>query len=327
MALYPFKLVGCITLAAASCQGRQSTWNTFGDDAAHISLLGNIMFVGGAIILLMVLVLTALAISGRPIWRGPISGERMVVWGGVVFPVITLSALLVYGLWLTGSVGRSSEPNALRIEVTGEQYWWRVQYPDADGQPGFATANEIHIPAGRIVELVLSSPDVIHSFWVPNIAGKLDMIPGQQNRMTIKASEPVVARGQCAEFCGAQHANMSLYLIARSDVDFAAWLAGQRVEAARNAEGERGRSLFLAAGCGGCHAIRGTAAQGTIGPDLTHFGGRMSLGAGMLQNDASTIARWISGAQHVKPGNKMPSFTIFTPEDLTALASYLEGLK
>ena len=249
------------------------------------------------------------------------------MWGGIVFPVITLTVLLVYGLLLTGAVGRSAEQPDFRIEVTGEQFWWRVHYPEMDGQPGFATANEIQIPTGRTVELVLASPDVIHSFWVPNIAGKLDMIPGQQNRMAIKASEPVVARGQCAEFCGLQHANMSLHLIARTEADFAGWLAGQRAEAAQNAGSERGRVLFLSAGCGGCHAIRGTAARGTIGPDLTHFGGRTSLGAGMMTNDAAAIARWISSAQHIKPGNKMPSFNIFEPDELTALASYLEGLK
>ena len=330
MALAPLKrglLAGCTALAAASCQGQQSTWNTIGNDAAQISLLANIMFAGGAVILALVVILTTLAIRGQTAWRARISNERMVFWGGIAFPVVTLSALLVYGLLLTGAVGRLSEPDALRIEVTGEQFWWRVHYPQADGQPGFATANEINIPTGRAVELVLASPDVIHSFWVPNIAGKLDMIPGQQNRMIIKASEPVVARGQCAEFCGVQHANMSLYLVARSEAEFAGWLAGQRAEAVRNGEAERGRSLFLAAGCGGCHTIRGTPARGTIGPDLTHFGGRMSLGAGMMTNDAAAIARWISGAQHIKAGNKMPSFEIFPPADLAALASYLEGLK
>lgn len=330
MALDPPKrglLVGCTALAAASCQGQQSTWSAVADDAAQISLLGNIMFVGGTVILALVVILTALAINGRPASRRPISSERMVFWGGVVFPVVTLSALLIYGLLLTGAVGRSSEPSTLRIDVTGEQFWWRVHYRQADGQPDFATANEIHIPAGRTVELVMASPDVIHSFWVPNIAGKLDMVPGQQNRMVIKASEPIVARGQCAEFCGAQHANMSLHLIARPEADFAGWLAGQRAEALQNAETERGRSLFLSAGCGGCHTIRGTLARGTIGPDLTHFGGRMFLGAGMMRNDAAAIARWISSAQHIKPGNKMPSFGIFKPDDLTALASYLEGLK
>ncbi len=329
MAANPIKRLFPIicAVATASCQGPQSAWTTAADDARHISFLGNVMFGGGAIILALVVILTVLAIRGRPAWRGLISSERMVFWGGIVFPVVTLSVLLVYGLLLTGAVGRSAQPHDFRIEVTGEQFWWRVRYPEMDGQPGFATANEIHIPAGRTVELVLASPDVIHSFWVPNISGKLDMVPGQQNRMVVKASEPVVARGQCAEFCGVQHANMSLHVIALTEADFAGWLAGQRAEAVQSPGSERGRELFLSAGCGGCHAVRGAAARGTIGPDLTHFGSRMSLGAGMMTNDAAAIARWISGAQHIKPGNKMPSFDIFKPDELAALASFLEGLK
>ena len=285
------------------------------------------MFAGGAVILALVVILTTLAIRGQTAWRARISNERMVFWGGIAFPVVTLSALLVYGLLLTGAVGRLSEPDALRIEVTGEQFWWRVHYPQADGQPGFATANEINIPTGRAVELVLASPDVIHSFWVPNIAGKLDMIPGQQNRMIIKASEPVVARGQCAEFCGVQHANMSLYLVARSEAEFAGWLAGQRAEAVRNGEAERGRSLFLAAGCGACHTIRGTAAVGTIGPDLTHLGSRRSVGIDTASMTQANIARFIRNGQHVKPGNLMPPFRVFTPADLDAVAVYLAGLR
>ena len=225
----------------------QSAWTAVADDASHIARLGNIMFTGGAIILAAVVLLTVLAISARSAWRGAISSERMVVWGGIVFPVVTLTVLLVMACrsparWVARRSRRISA-SKLRGSNSGGASTTRKLMGSQDLRPPTRSTS-------RTVELVLASPDVIHSFWVPNIAGKLDMIPGQQNRMAIRASEPVVARGQCAEFCGMQHANMSLYLVARPEADFAGWLAAQRAEATQNAESERGRVLCLSAGSG-----------------------------------------------------------------------------
>ena len=212
------------------------------------------------------------------------------------------------------------EPGALRIEVTGEQWWWRVRYLDAQGAPDFETANEIRIPAGRPVLLELKSADVIHSFWVPSLAGKLDMVPGRTNRLRLLASRPGEYRGQCAEYCGGPHAFMALFVVAEEAAQFERWAEGQRKPAAA------ANALFTAH-CGSCHTVRGTQAAGALGPDLTHVGSRLSIGAGLLPNNAGALAGWIASSQHLKPGNLMPSFRHFSGEELRAMASYLQTLK
>jgi cytochrome c oxidase subunit 2 len=217
---------------------------------------------------------------------------------------------------------------ALQISVRGEQWWWRVVYANGAGRR-IESANELRIPVGRPVELELTSADVIHSFWVPRLAGKLDMIPGRKTVLRLAATTPGTSRGQCAEYCGGAHALMSFYVVALPEPEFDTWLAHEGSPAARpeNHDARMGQLLFLSHGCGGCHTIRGTSAIGTIGPDLTHVGGRMSLAAATLPNTATAIARWIADNQHIKPQNRMPPFGIFSPSELALLSTYLAGLK
>jgi cytochrome c oxidase subunit 2 len=288
----------------------QSILSAHGPAAMAITQLAWVLFVGGAAILLAVLALTAYAVYARPAW---LARERFVVSAGIAFPVAALSVLLAYVYAIGAPQGAQSE-TSLRIEVIGEQWWWRVRYP------GFETANEIRIPAGQPVELILRSADVIHSFWVPNLAGKVDMIPGRENRLRLTAAKPGEFRGQCAEFCGGPHAKMALYVIAETPDQFEAWVENQKRETKSTSP------LFLQR-CGVCHAVRGTAAAGTRGPDLTHIGSRGFIAAGTLPNNAGTLAGWIASAQHLKPGNLMPSFGNLQGEELRAIAAYLESLK
>jgi cytochrome c oxidase subunit 2 len=315
-------------LALTGCEGGQSALAPKGVDASAIAQVGWVIFIGGGLIFALVLGLTTYAMAAPPERRRWAASHGFIIAGGLIFPVVTLTALLIYGLLLTGSVGRSAEAPTLRIDVTGEQFWWRVRYQVPDGG-ALDAANEIHIPVGQPVELTLRTADVIHSFWVPNLAGKLDMIPGQANRFTIQAETPGTYRGQCAEYCGIQHAQMAFYVVAHPPEQFSRWLSERREPAAQPvAESVRqGQDLFMKAGCGACHTVRGTPATGNIGPDLTHIGLRHSVGAGMWPNNAGTLAAWIASSQHLKPGNKMPSFDVLSGTELRAIATYLESLK
>ena len=312
----------------APVPGIQSALHPQGPQAEAIATLSWVLIAGAAAILLVVLALAAYAVYGPDKRRAWVARERFIVGAGIVFPIVALTALLVYTLLLEASIaGRDGFP-AARIAVTGHQWWWRVHYLDATGGVDFVTANEIRIPAGRPVELTLESADVIHSFAVPNLAGKLDMIPGRINRLTLQAHAPGVFRGQCLEYCGGPHAKMAFYVIAESPENFERWREGQRTPAlaAEDAPVERGRALFMSH-CIACYTVRGTVARGTLGPDLTHVGSRSSLAAGILPNNAGTLASWISASQDLKPGNLMPSMNIFSGDDLRALAAYLESLK
>jgi cytochrome c oxidase subunit 2 len=308
--------------------GIQSALHPQGPQADAIATMSWVLIGGSALVALVVLALAAYALYGPEKSRAWASGERFVIWGGIVFPVITLSALLVYGLRLEASILGDGGAPAARIAVIGHQWWWRVHYLDAKGAVDFVTANEIRIPAGKPVELTLESADVIHSFAVPNLAGKLDMIPGRVNRLTLHAHAPGVFRGQCAEYCGGPHAKMAFYVIAESPESFERWREGQRAPGPvpEDAFAQRGRALFMS-NCIACHTVRGTEAKGTLGPDLTHVGSRTSLAAGILPNNAGTLASWISASQTIKPENLMPSMNLFSGEDLRALAAYLQGLK
>jgi cytochrome c oxidase subunit II len=201
-------------------------------------------------------------------------------------------------------------------------------FPPGADEP-VVSANEVRLPAGRPIEVLLRSTDVIHSFWIPKLAGKTDMIPGRVNRMVIQAEAPGVFRGQCAEYCGGPHALMAFYAVAMAPGEFEPWLEQEARPARIPKEAflAEGRELFLASGCGACHTIRGTPADGQFGPDLTHVGGRLSLGAGILPNNVGTLAGWIADTQHLKPDNLMPSFNIFSGAELRALAAYLESLE
>jgi cytochrome c oxidase subunit 2 len=247
---------------------------------------------------------------------------------GVALTVVTLFVLLVARVWTGRSVASLGAASAVTINVTGHQYWWEIEYDDAIPSRRVLTANEIHIPVGHPVVLKGTSRDVIHSFWAPNLHGKRDLIPGITSAIWLEADEAAVYRGQCAEFCGKQHAHMAFEIVAEPEAQFAAWLDAQR-EPARAPAGEdetRGRDVFMNAQCALCHRIRGTSAHGQIGPDLTHVAARGKIASGTLQNNPAEMARWIRDPQHVKPGNQMPP-TVLSDADLQALAAYLESLK
>ncbi|WP_186420522.1 cytochrome c oxidase subunit II [Bosea sp. CS1GBMeth4] len=314
-------------LALAACTDRQSVMAAHGPEAGRVALLAGIVFAGAAVIMLVVMAALWVALRGSESQRAALAGETAIRIGGIAFPAITLSVLLGYGLWLMRD-SLADAPPALRIEVTGEQWWWRLRYRGGDGA-AFAEANEIRIPVGAEVEFELRSADVIHSFWVPSLGGKLDMIPGRTNRLRLRAERAGVYRGQCAEYCGGPHALMALEIIAMPQAEFAAWLtAGRRPAPAPAGQAERrGAELFLAAGCGGCHAIRGTAAEGAIGPDLSRVGGRRFLAAATIPAGRENLARFIAHGQDLKPGNLMPPFRLLAPAELDALAAYLVSLR
>ena len=306
----------------------QSALNPKSADAGRVADISAIMFIGAGAIFLWVMILLVLALYGSPRMRGLLGRRSLIIGAGIAFPVVVLSALLVYTLGAAASMVRADTQPAARVEVLGEMWWWRVRYLDNEGQALFETANDIRIPAGLPVELVLKSENVIHSFWVPNLAGKLDMVPGHVNRLRLQAEEPGVFRGQCAEYCGAQHAKMMFEVQAVSPDDFEKWLALQRQPAREpaNATLELGKRHFMQA-CSQCHTVRGTGAAGKLGPDLTHIGSRSSLAAGVLPNNVGALAGWVAGSQHIKPGNQMPSFNRLSGEGLRAVAQYMESLK
>lgn len=299
-----------------------------GPNAEALATLGWVLFIGGTVIFIFVLALTAYALFVSSERAGWLARHRVLIGLGVIFPVVVLSILVVYSAVLSRQLV-AAEPPALRVEVIGEQFWWRVHYMDGNGAAQLITANEIRIPTGRPVEFILKSQDVIHSFWVPNLAGKLDMIPGRTNAYRFAASESGVYRGQCAEYCGQQHALMAFYVVAMPQAEFDAWYARQSQPAAEPVLpiAARGRALFAENGCGACHAVRGTPFSGELGPDLTHIGSRLSLAAGTFPVNRGTLAGWVSSAQHLKPGNLMPSFGNLQGEELRSIATYLESLK
>jgi cytochrome c oxidase subunit 2 len=306
--------------------GPQSAANPQGVQATAIADIGAWLFIGGGVLFVGILCVAAVAAFGPSRWRERMTSPGFVVYGGVVLPLLVLTPLLVYSLSRMAAIG-SEGPAAVRIEVEGRQWWWHVRYLRDDGSTDFVTANEIRIPAGQPVDLELRAGDVIHSFWVPALAGKLDMIPGSTNRLRIQAEAPGSWRGQCAEFCGGPHAWMAFRVVAEATGDYERWLAQQRTPA--RAPGSKaaahGQSLFLQA-CAACHAVRGTPARGTLGPDLTHVGSRMEIAAGTLPNNRGTLAAWIASSQHVKPENLMPSFEQYAGPDLRALVEYLSVL-
>lgn len=324
-----------------------------GSGAALIQEFSLVLYLGAALIFLLVMGLLLLAVFGPP---RKVERRNWILGGGIVFPAVTLAALLSYSLAVgatlsdTGSGGPlrfllnciSSSARALglpvddaaaqpvRIDIIGRRWWWEVRYQGPQGSAHWVPlANELYLPVGRPAHITLRSADVIHSFWVPSLAGKVDMIPGRVNRLVLQADEPGIHRGQCAEYCGGQHALMALYTVVVSPAEFDAWLQRQSRIAGIPEDGflKKGHDAFMQAGCADCHGVRGTAATGTTGPDLTHVGSRRSLGAGILRNHVGTMAGWIADAQTLKPGNLMPVTRTLDGEELRALAAWMGSLQ
>lgn len=312
---------------AAGCTGVQSALDPAGDEAARIALLFWVM-TGGALVI-WAGVVTLAWYYGRP-HEASESRTRdrwLIVGTGVIFPVVVLTMLLAWGLrMLLPLVSRAPE-GSLTVEVVGEQWWWRVRYLTPDGTT-VELANEIRLPVGAPVQFRLTSDNVIHSFWIPSLGGKMDMIPGRRNRLRLTAGRTGEFRGACAEFCGTSHAWMAFPVVVMERAEFDAWLEQQRSPAASPAPAVHGgQAAFLANGCGACHTVRGSPADGVVGPDLTHVGSRLSLGAGVLGNEIDDFVRWIAETDRVKPGVLMPHFGMLPQDELRALAAYLDSLQ
>lgn len=309
-------------LALAGCSGPQSALDPAGDGADRLALLFWVMLIGAAVIWAATLALAFFAARTRRGRFDERAGSALILWGGAVFPTVVLTALLTYGLSITPDLRGPGD--GLKIAVSGEQYWWRVRYQPKDGV-AVESANEIRVPAGERVEFMLEAADVIHSFWIPSLGGKVDMIPGRTNRLVLHATRPGIYRGVCAEFCGRSHALMAFPVVVMERAEFDRWLAEQAGTV--NVSTSRGAELFLAQGCGACHAVRGTEARGIVGPDLTHFGGRGTVGAGILDNIRENVARFILETELIKPGSRMPSYSMLTQEEANAIADYLGSLQ
>lgn len=316
---------GMLLLTGCSGSGLQSVLSPAGPAARRIGDLWWIMFYLGAAIFLLVLVLMLSAVLRREADETsyPLGGTAFVVLGGVIMPIIVLVGLLVYTLMVSTELD-VPDTDALTVEVVGHQWWWEFHYPEQD----IETANEITVPVGQPVRLEVTSADVIHSLWVPRLNGKIDLIPGDTNVFWIETDEPGLYRGECAEFCGIQHAKMQFRVVAVPADSFAAWIEGRRKPAAEpiTAQQQKGREVFMSSACVYCHNIDGTRASGEMGPDLTHFGSRRTIGAGILPNNRGNLGGWIVNSQAIKPGNLMPPMHL-EPQELHALMAYLESLE
>lgn len=332
-ALTPFKDRQAIALLAfspvlASCTGVQSALDPAGEEAAQVATLFWAMVIGGAIIWAGVIALALYASRWKRRTISEKAASGFILWAGVVFPVTVLAALLAFALWLMPSLRpfAGGDQARLRIEVTGHQFWWHVVYRLPDGRR-VASANEIRLPVGERVEFHLTSADMIHSFWIPALGGKMDLIPGRTNRLSLLATKVGRYRGQCAEFCGMSHALMALPAIVMEPGDFQTWLDARTGPSQGLQASDAGHAVFQREKCGECHRVAGTEAQGTAGPDLSHVGSRLTLGSGQLINDAAAIARFVAHSGSIKPGSHMPAYLHLPAGELDAMAVWLKGLQ
>jgi cytochrome c oxidase subunit 2 len=314
--------------ALSGCSGEQSALDPAGEGAERLAALFWWMAAGSMLIWAGFVALSLHAVYGRRSPHTARGARLLILVGGIVFPTVVLTGLLSYGLSILPGLLAKAPAGSLRIAVVGEQWWWRVRYLAANGQP-IDLANELRLPIGEPVEFELESRDVIHSFWIPSLGGKMDMIPGRRTRLRLTPTRLGTFRGACAEYCGSSHALMSFTVRVLAQDEFARWFSAQMQAAATPTEpaARRGGELFLENGCGACHTVRGTLANGTLGPDLTHVGSRGNIGAGLLGNTPDEFTRWLRDTAALKPGVTMPHFGMLSGEDLKSLAAYLEALQ
>jgi cytochrome c oxidase subunit 2 len=334
--------IGAVWCAAAvhlaACRGVQPLLAPGGPQAASIARLGWFILITFSAVTVVMWVLI-FWVAGR--WRGTLlehaphdapSDKRWIVIGGFLAPAIILFTIFVVTLntmkaFPMGDHEAHAGPPS--IVVTGHQWWWEIEYRFGDTSQHVVDANELHVPTGQPIDIELQTRDVIHSFWIPRLHGKVDLVPGFQNHMRVQVDEPGLYRGECAEYCGPQHAHMILLVDAQRPSDFQAWLASARQPSAAPADpvAARGEEVFMTNACVLCHSIRGTDAHGLVGPDLTHVGSRKAIAANTYPNGRGYLEAWVTHAQSMKPDSQMPSITAFTGDDLRALVTYLEGLK
>jgi cytochrome c oxidase subunit 2 len=309
----------------SACGGPQSALVTAGRDADRIADLFTVMAVGAMIVWAAVVVIAVYTIRVRES-HSQRAANLLIIGGGVAGPTVVLGALIAYGMPMVPTVLTVPPEGGLSIHVTAKQWWWRIEYSTPAGR--IETANELRLPVGQRVELQLASPDVIHSFWVPSLAGKMDMIPGRRTRLALEPTQAGIFRGACAEYCGASHARMAFSVVVMEPREFRAWLDAQAQPAAspQDDSAVRGEAAFMSNGCTACHTVRGTPAAGRIGPDLTHVGSRRRIAAEALPNEPEALVRWIGQTDRIKPGVHMPAFRALGADELSALAAYLSSL-
>lgn len=322
----------CVTsLGLSACSGPQNALDAAGFEAAEVLRLFWGMLAGAVAIWVFVVAISYYASRGKSQQHSEKAGLRLIIWGGCVFPTLVLAALLVWGLAMMPQL--RGPANGPTIAVSGERFWWRIAY-DVEGEPGVVrnlptggipSANELWIPVNRRTEVLLGSPDVIHSFWVPSLAGKMDAIPGRVNRLILEPTELGVFNGACAEFCGTAHAQMGLRVVVVSEQRFAEYVRRQAEPARRT--NALGFKLFRQSGCGACHTVRGTQADADVGPDLTHLASRRTLAAGLLPMTKDNIAAFIGSPDHLKPGVEMPSFDVLPTGQIDEIAKWLGSLE
>lgn len=340
--LRPLLLCAVAALGVAALGGCDSPQNymfgTAGPAAAKLARLGwygLLAFMAATLVTVCLIVWLALRRRGTLAEHEPIEaedrGQSWILIGGFAIPFVVLTFLFVATVDTLNAFpmmdGHEQLPD---VVVTGHQWWFEVDYQFA-GRPdeNVTTATEIHVPVGRPMTIALRTADVIHSFWVPKLHGKVDLIPGQTNFIRVQADRPGTYQGECAEFCGEQHAHMRLMVVADTPEQYQRWLTQMRADAAEptDALAKRGQDVFLSQACALCHTIRGTLAQGGVGPDLTHVGSRLTLAGGQLTNTPGNLGAWVTSAQNLKPGAQMPNLATLDGSDLRALIAYLESLK
>lgn len=320
--------LAALTAAAIGEAAPLSTLEPAGVDAQRIADFFWWMAVAAAVVWCAAMGFLAYCLR-TPVRPRPVPApRRVVVTGGVVLPTVLLAGLVGGIVPHTNDFVDGAAPgNALRVRVGGEQWWWRVRYPRPDGAE-IELANHLRLPRGRTTHVELSSDNVIHAFWVPSIAGKIDMIPGRTTYLTLEPTRTGTFRGVCAEYCGTAHARMTFDVVVVEPDDFDRWIEaeGEPATAPAGADARAGAVAFVESGCGGCHTVRGTAAAGVIGPDLTHVGGRRDR-VGGLPHAGDDLEAWLRRPDHVKPGALMPPFAALGTPRLQALTAYLRELR
>ena len=319
--------------------GNQTSLNPVGPAAEHIeSEFALIFWITAAVYCIVLLALVIYVVRRKhSLGEMPeplptdLNGDRRAqrVVGGAIIVTVVLLFIMMIGSFVTGhALGSMNRESAYTIDVYGHQWWWEVHYPNDEPDKTVVTANEIHVPVGVPLRIHGTSRDVIHSFWAPNVHGKRDLMPGYDTEIVMQVDQPGRWRGQCAEYCGEQHAHMSFYMVAESKQQFNQWLENQAKSSIepQNEQTTRGQYVFLSHACVMCHTVRGTAAGSRVGPDLTHLASRQTIAAGVLPNNTGSLANWILNAQSIKPGCRMPPNQMSAAE-LQDLLAYLETLK